>query len=284
MNLPTRREIVLITFSVVILAVVGVFAFWAGTLLWGKWHDEWSGYNASVVVSDGYCNIAVVPIVGDIYTDEPTSDGGESLAVANADDVVAMLRAAEYDPHIEGVLVRIDSLGGAPAASELIANALKRSLLPVAAVIREYGTSGAYLAATGADVIFASPFSDVGGIGISMSYLENWEKNAWEGSRFVSLVSAPFKDYGNPDKPLTYAERALLERDLELYHDHFVKEVAENRSLPAEKVAKLADGSSLPGALALENGLIDALGDQETARGWFAERLEKPLEEVTFCG
>ena len=75
----------------------------------------------------------------------------------------------------------------------------------------------------------------------------------------------------------------MLERDLKIYHEQFVKEVAENRNLPIEQIAKLADGSSMPGSLALENKLVDALGDQETARVWLAEQLKIKPEEVMFC-
>jgi len=145
------------------------------------------------------------------------------------------------------------------------------------------GASAAYLAATGAKTIIASPFSDIGSIGVSMSYLDNTAKNVKDGLKYIPLTSAKFKDYGVPDKPLTTDERALIERDLKIYHNQFVKEVAENRNLSIEQVAKLADGSSMPGPLALENKLIDALGDQETVRAWFAEQLEIPLEEVVFC-
>ncbi|MFA5751158.1 MAG: S49 family peptidase [Candidatus Paceibacterota bacterium] len=279
MNRPIVQEVI----RIILWGAVGLVAFAVGLWIWGAWHDEWSGYNASISVSDGYCNIAVVPIVGDIYIDAPTSDGSENIAIANADEVVSMVRYAEYDSNIVGILVRIDSLGGTPAASELIANTLKRSPLPVAAVIREYGTSGGYLAATGADTIFGSAFSDIGGIGITMSYLENWEKNAKDGLRFVPLASAPLKDYGNPDKPLTTAERAVIERDLKIYHEHFVKEVAENRNLSIEDVIKFADGSSMPGTLALENKLIDGIGDQESTRAWFATQLGITADEVIFC-
>ena len=45
----------------------------------------------------------------------------------------------------------------------------------------------------------------------------------------------------------------------------------------------LADGSSMMGEQALENGLIDAVGDQEAARFWFAEELGLSPEEVVFC-
>ena len=286
-NYPMNRPVVQDIVRIIAIAAVGVVAFAAGLWIWGNWHDEWSGYNAQFSVSNGSCNIAIVPIVGDITTlpqgQEDGSDAADSYPSTNADDVLYQLRLAESDPYIQGILVRIDSLGGSPVASEIMADALKRASLPVAALIREYGTSGGYLVATGADAIFASPLSDVGSIGITMSYLENWEKNAKEGLRFVSLSSGKFKDYGNPDKPLTSDERALLERDLKIYHEAFVKKVAENRGLPVETIAKLADGSSMPGELALKNKLIDTPGNQASTRAWFAEQLKIAPEEVVFC-
>jgi len=63
-----------------------------------------------------------------------------------------------------------------------------------------------------------------------------------------------------------------------------VAEVAENRNLPIETIAKLADGSSMPGKLALEAGLIDAVGNREVARAWFANQLGMSPEEIVFCG
>ena len=278
----TIREEILLTLAD---AVIIIIFFFIGLWGFGVWHDEWSGYNSSWNISDGVCNVAVASINGDITTiyGSTTTEDEMTGPKTNADDVLAFLRDAEQDPDIFGVIVRIDSLGGTPVASELIADALKNFSLPTVALIREFGTSGAYLAATGADTIIASPFSDVGGIGITFSYLENWEKNSKEGLRFVSLASGKYKDYGNPDKPLTADERVLLERDLKIYHDQFIKEVAENRNLSVEDISKLADGSSMPGELALQNKLIDALGDQETARAWFAGELGISNEEVIFC-
>lgn len=269
----------------IITALVVIFSFYISLWIWGSWHDEWSGYNASIAVSDGFCNIAIIPIVGNVipYAGADEDGSGNMPPSTNPEDTLVALRVAEADPNIRGVLVRIDSLGGSPVAAEVIANGLKHASLPLAALIREAGASAAYLAATGAKTIIASPFSDIGSIGVTMSYIDNSAKNTKEGLQYVPLTSAKFKDYGDPDKPLTADERTLLERDLKIYHEQFVKEVAENRNLPIEQVVKLADGSSMPGALALENKLIDALGDKETARAWFAEQLKLPLEEVMFC-
>lgn len=274
--------------TIALWSIATLVTFTVGLLIFGTWNDEWSGYNQSMEtgVSDGVCNIAIIPIVGDItpYAGAYQEGNGDVVPPStNQDDTLSAIRAAENDPNIRGILARIDSSGGSPVAGETISNGLKRSALPVAALIREVGVSAAYYVATGAKTIIASPFSDVGGIGVTMSYLDNTEKNAKDGLRYVSLTSAQFKDYGNPDKVLTPAERNLIERDLKIYHEQFVKEVSENRGLPIEQVTKLANGASMPGALALQNKLVDVLGDQETARKWFAEKLEISEKEVVFC-
>jgi protease-4 len=268
-------------YAFILLAV-----FTAGLFIFGAWHDEWSGYNASTAISDGVCNIAVLPIVGDIVPFAGINTGEEEgipPPSTNSDDTLAFIRSAENDPNILGILARIDSGGGYVVAGETMATGFKNSSLPIVALIREMGASSAYLIATGADAIIASPFSDIGSIGVTMSYVENFEKNKQDGMNFVSLSSAKFKDYGNPDKPITPAERALFERDLKISHEQFVKEVAENRNLPLEDVARLADGSSMLGELALKNKLIDQLGDQNTARLWFAEKLGMDAIDVVFC-
>jgi len=236
--------------------------------------------------SDDSCNVAVIPLVGEITSFDPGVYEEIDFAdyeMTSADMVIAKLHQAEADRNIQGVLVRIDSPGGGPVASEMIMNTIKNLDLPVAALIRESGSSGGYLAATGADTIIASAYSDVGGIGITMSYLENSQQNAQNGLEYVQLSSGKYKDSYSPDKPLTSDERALAERDLAIWKRVFVGEVAENRNMSVERVEKLADGSTLPGELALAAGLIDSIGDQNSARSWFAKNLGVGEDEVVFC-
>lgn len=272
-----RQQIVFL----VLAAVVALATFAVGLWWFGRWHDEWSGRSASTKIGDGHCNVAVIPVEGDIgFFGNHTDDGSQ---VADADDIVATIHQAGSESGIRGILVRIDSPGGTPVAARVIADALKRSSIPVAAVIREKGTSAGYVVATGANTILADPMSDVGSIGVTESYVDNVEKNRRDGLTFVPLASAKYKDAGDPNKPLTKEERALMERDLKIVHDQLVKVVAENRKLPRDDVAKLADGSSMPGTLALESKLIDALGDQETARSWFAKELQLSPAAVRYC-
>ena len=270
---------------IILVAILIPAVLYVGLTIWGDWHDEWSGYNASTYIGDGYCNIAVLPIEGEVHGyGIVTDDYGNEMTSTNMNDAVSFLEQAEYEPGIYGVLALINSTGGSGAAAEQIATELKKSTMPNAAYIVDSGASAAYLIASAADTVIASPFADVGSIGVTMSYLDYSAQNEASGIEYVSLSSAIFKNYGDPDKPLTEEERSLLERDLSVWHDELVAQVAENRGLPIETVSRLADGSSMPGKLALEAELVDAVGDREVARAWFAEKLGMSAEEVVFCG
>ncbi|MBU1993030.1 S49 family peptidase, partial [Patescibacteria group bacterium] len=199
------------------------------------------------------CNVLNIKLHGDLYT----YTTGENLDEVASQDIISAIENADSDPNIKAIILEIDSVGGTPVAAEEVASALKRAQKPTVALIREYGTSAAYLAATGADMIFASAMSDVGSIGITMSYLDYSKQNQQEGITYNQLISGKFKDIGNPDKPLAAEEKELFMRDVKILNDNFIKIVAENRNLDVEEVRKLADGSSVLGEMALEKGLID---------------------------
>jgi protease IV len=245
-----------------------------GALIWDSWYNDMS-------ISDGICNVALIPIEGEVSPGAFASL--EGTIITDIDDTRALILRAENDPYIKALMVQIDSTGGYAAGAELVANTLKNSTLPSVAVIRETGASAAYLIATGADRIYASPFSDVGSIGVTMSYVENWQQNDDSGLSYVQLSSAPYKDYGNPNKQLTEDERALLERDLAIWHEELVNQIARNRNLPVEEMMKISDGSSVPGEKAKELKLIDEVGDEYTAIEWLSKELNFPKEQLIIC-
>lgn len=269
---------------VVLYGLSAIFLFNVALFSYGSWHDEWSGYNGSLYVSDGVCNIALVPIHGDIVQyGDVTGDTGFETVATNPDAVSLAMKRAEEDPNILGILLQVDSGGGAPGAGEAIAERVRESTLPVVAHIGDVGASAAYLIATGADTIIAREFADVGSIGVTMSYLDYTKQNEDSGIAYVPLSSSKFKDYGSPDKPLTDEERALFERDLAHYHTVFVNQVAKNRNLPVDKVSALADGSSMPAEMAQMEGLIDEVGGKSAVQTWFANELNIGVNEVVYC-
>lgn len=204
------------------------------------------------------CNTFGVQLVGDLVTYPFSSEEYPSFTAA--DDVLMAIEEAEGDDAIKAVVLEIDSYGGSPVAADEIAQALKALSKPSVVYIRGAGLSAAYWSATGADTIFATKNSDVGSIGVTMSYIENAEQNEKNGLRYISISSGAYKDAGDPNRELTEAEREIFARDVMIIHQNFVSAVAENRGLERSVVEKIADGSSMLGEAAKEAGLVDEVG------------------------
>jgi protease-4 len=224
------------------------------------------------------CNIAVIDLTGQLWASKADADA--QTATDNSDNISAEeilgdLEQAKDDGSILGVVLRVDSGGGSPVGGELIANALKSLGKPSVALIEDEGDSAAYLASTGANVIIASPFSDVADIGITSSYLDQAGSDSQSGEKFIAVAAGQYKDVGNPDAPVTPADQAYLQGLVNGDYQTFIKEVAQNRSMSVASVQALANGDSLTGAMAMGTGLIDKLGDASTAQQWFTGKLGK---------
>ncbi|MFH0805022.1 MAG: signal peptide peptidase SppA [Patescibacteria group bacterium] len=233
------------------------------------------GYYASI---DFGCNVVGVTVHGTIQTYNPdyASTGAEDIA--SAENITYALQYAEDSPWIKGVLVEIDSGGGYPVAAEEITNKIKKLTKPSVGLIREWGTSAAYWAATGANWIVGSKLSTIGGIGVTSSYVDYAQQNTKEGITYNQLSTGKFKDMLNPDKPLTDEERKLVERDLAITNEQFISTVAANRNLLVETIRGLADGSSMMGDAALEQKLIDQIGGYDEAKAYLEQQIGEPVE------
>lgn len=246
--------------------------------------DDTPNINYVDTSDDEVCNVYGITLHGEIVTYDSRDSYNDQEKVmydqTSADEVVWSVNEAEDNSDVRAILVEIDSGGGSPYAGEEIMTALKQAKKPVIAFIRDRGLSTAYLAATGADTIFASKFSDVGSVGVTMSYLQESEKNKKEGLEFIDLSSGKYKSLGSPDRAITSAEKDFLMRDINIMHSYFVELVSQNRSINIEKVKKLADGSSMTGEAALKNGLIDKIGLLPDAEKYISEKIG---EKVNIC-
>ncbi len=231
---------------------------------------------------EGDCNVAVVPLHGDLMTTSEVANPlfDEPLFGASSDYIVASIEAADSDESIHAIVLDVDSYGGLPVAGEEVAEALERATKPTAALIHQAGTSAAYWASLGADTIVASEFSDVGSIGVTASYVDAARYNDEEGYTYNELSSGTFKDTGHPDRPLSEEERALIERDIAVIFEGFVRAVATYRNLSEEAVRALADGSSMLGRQALESKLIDRIGSWSDVESLLSDTLG---EDAVVC-
>ncbi|MDO8497200.1 MAG: signal peptide peptidase SppA [bacterium] len=219
---------------------------------------------------DANCNTIGIEIRGCIMTYRPDSadsllgSGEDSCdTITSSEDVVSKLKNATGDPNIKAVILEIDSGGGSPVGAEEIAAALKALDKPSIAWVRGGASSAAYWVASAADTIIASANSDIGSIGVTISYVDNAKQNVKDGLTYNQLTTGKYKDTGSPDRALTADERSLIQRDLDIMLKNFIQAVATNRNLSVANVTALADGSTMLGRMALRNGLIDQLGTQE---------------------
>jgi signal peptide peptidase SppA len=242
--------------------IVFITAWYLLIMWWSVW--SWDYVDSGLSSEQDYfksCDIVAVSIQGDIVGHSSEAENGDDSTIVSAEDAVYTLGLIDKEnPPV--VMLDITSLGGAPAPSKELADFVAQMKTPVVTSIREAGLSGGYYIASQSDEIFASPFSDIGSIGVSMSYLDESRLNEKEGYTWNSLSTGKFKDSGSPEKPLTKEERALFERDLKIIHDTFVADVARGRNIPIEKVRQIADGSSVMPEKALELKLIDGIKHQ----------------------
>lgn len=252
-----------------ITLITAVIAFTTGAFLFIT--DDYS--ETGLPIS---CNVLVVSMDGYLST----YSNSDEEDVTSSDDILDAILLAKAEDQIKAVVLSIDSYGGDGVAGEEVANALVSLEKPTVAAIRSIGVSSAYWAATGADRIFASRISDVGGIGITASYLDESIKNTRDGYTFIELNSARFKDVGNPSRLLTNEEKNLILSDLEKIHNIFVDDIATNRNLDRDTVARLANGLTFIGVDALENGLIDEIGDLNSASNYLKNQI---AEDVELC-
>ena len=201
---------------------------------------------------------------------------------SNNDTIVDQLEDARKDSSVVGVIMHINSPGGSVYASEKIykeINKLKETNKPVYAVMQELAASGGYYISAPCDKIFASNETFTGSIGVIMqSYsLEGlFEKY---GIKEQNITTGKMKDAGSFGSDMDEEEKEYFQGLVDSAFGRFVKVVSEGRDMSESEVKKIADGRVYDGSQALENGLIDKIGDLEDAYKDMAEsyNLSDPM-------
>jgi protease IV len=170
---------------------------------------------------------------------------------------------------VRSVVIRINSPGGAVAASQEIYQAIKKfraeSKKKVVVSMASVAASGGYYAACGADRIFANPGTITGSIGVIAEWYNYGELLRWAKVQNVVVKTGAFKDAGSPTRPLTDEEKAYFQSLIGNMYGQFVSTVASSRIMKEDAVRKLADGRVYTGQEAKANGLVDELGSYQDA-------------------
>lgn len=210
-------------------------------------------------------SIAVMDISGQIF---------------DSKSAIETLNKYKENPLVEGVIIRVDSPGGAVTPSMEIYSHILTLGKPVYAAMGSVAASGGYLISLGADAIYAEPSTITGSIGVIMNLVNTQELMDKIGIESVVIKSGEFKDAGSPSRPMTEKDRAVLNAVLMDMYNQFVDIVIKRRGLSKEKVLALADGRIYTGNMAQKEGLVNHIGSWQKAYEDMKEKLNKPNLEL----
>ncbi len=186
------------------------------------------------------------------------------------ESVKAVLNRAEDDRRVKGVILRIDSPGGAVAESDTVHHEIdsfrRRTGLPVVSAITGLGCSGAYYIASAADRIYAHPSALTGSIGV-IGYFHRLRGLADKvGYDQIVIKSGNMKDLGNPLRDMLGEERDILEGVIQGYYARFLEVVVDGRPgfESADELRPVADGRVYTAEQALELKLVDQVAYLDT--------------------
>lgn len=216
-----------------------------------------------------------------------TGLGSERIALVRVTgpimDIDAQLRWIDElgrMPGVKGVLVRVDSPGGGAAASQELYEALARlgKDKPVAVSMGSTAASGGLMVSMAGRRVFANASTVTGSIGVRMDIPQIRGLLDKLGLGRQTLTTAPYKDAGSMLEPLTAEEKAYFQGVLKDMHEQFVDIVAQGRHMDRARAARLATGKIFTGRKAVELGLVDELGGQQTAHRWLADVCKVPVD------
>lgn len=194
------------------------------------------------------------------------------------------LQAAERDPCVAAVVLRINSPGGGVTACDIMRREVQlfrqRSCKPVVASLMDVGAGGAYYIATEADLIVAHPTTITGGVGVILNLYDLQDFMQQQNVIENVIRSGEKIDMGTPIRTMEEDEAEILESIAQEFHERFKLAVRNSRPqlgyspTAAELVPPpgvqpspsdnepedVLDGRVFTGAEAIRLGMVDELG------------------------
>ena len=186
------------------------------------------------------------------------------------------------DKKTRALVLDIDSPGGGVSASDYLYRSVMRVAeeKPVVASIRGMGTSGAYLISCAAEKIVATPASMVGSIGVISVRPVLQQLLGRLGVSVNVNKSGAFKDMGAFWRDATPEEQQKMQTLIDDFFDVFVSIVAESRNMDEATVRSRATGEVFIASRAKDLGLVDELGDLDSAIDLAAELSGAPRRPI----
>ena len=233
--------------------------------------------------SAGLLAVMVLLAVGStLLPDRWKSPSGEIALVRiqgmlmDSQNIVRQLSNYRHNPNVRGIVLRIDSPGGAVAPAQEIYNEIMKLKADHKMVYASMGTvaaSGGYYIACAANYVLANPGTLTGSIAAVMAFSNFEELTDKIGVKPIIIKSGKYKDVGSPLRGMKPEERKLLQSVVDDVHQQFVQAVAKGRGLPVSEVNEIADGRIMTGQQALTLKLVDEMGGLEKTIELLAKKI-----------
>jgi protease IV len=266
----------------VLAIIVSVLSNFGDLLQQGGKSSGIASGSDSTLAASGKDYLALVELQG------PISGAPENGGPFGANDSAAkaarkQIDEAANDSRVKGVLLFIDSPGGTVGMSQELHAAVGRlrEKKPVVASMGDVAASGGYYTAVAADRIVANRGTLTASIGVIINGM-NFKGLVTDrlGVKAVTYKSGLHKDILSPYREPSDSDRKLIQGLVDESYADFLSAVIEGRTRNLEGedkvkranvIRSVADGRVVLGTQALRYGLVDKVGDYQTAK----EVLEK---------
>ncbi|PJK28025.1 S49 family peptidase [Minwuia thermotolerans] len=221
--------------------------------------------------------VSVLRLEGVIATGRggPLRPGSLNLAALNS-----QIEQAFKPKRLSAVALQINSPGGSPVQSALIADAVRRKAVkkgvPVLAFAEDVAASGGYWLMTAGDELYVHPASIVGSIGVIYAFFGFQELMQRHGVERRIHTAGERKVMLDPFSPEREEDVERLGRMQEQIHQQFIDQVKARRSdkLNRRRYKEIFSGDVFVGEEAVRLGLVDGLGVMDQVlREKFGEHL-----------
>jgi len=204
-----------------------------------------------------------------------------SGAIMNADKILEQIDKAKTNKNIKGVLLVVNSPGGAVAPSIEIAYAIKElnELKPVIAYASGTMASGSYYASIWAKKILANPGSMIGSIGVIMQSMDASELMNKIGIKTQIVKAGEYKEAGTPTRAWNEKETQELNKVIKSTYNMFITDVANARNLKIQNHEKFANAHIFTAIQAKNVKLIDKVTTLTNAKNLLIKeaKIEKAI-------
>lgn len=224
--------------------------------------------------------VRIISVMGGADEDLVMED---SIAVVRLEGIITdtralsdKLKSLDENDRIKGVILEINSPGGAIAPTQSLYLRISKMTKPVYAVMESVAASGGYYTAAACDKIYAMDSTITGSIGVIMEFSNVQGLLDKFGVKTMVVKSGKMKDVPSPTRDLSPEEEQYLQSNINDFYEQFLRDILKKRNINPDKLRTLADGRIYSGRQAAELKLVDKIGTRDDAEEDMKKYLDMP--------